>query len=75
MPLLLILLLFSSCYSKKELTPNDTAFDPNKRNWEQVYKYELNRALENDDDAAFHFFWRYYLEERYKNKLINKSPP
>jgi hypothetical protein len=69
----LILLLFCVSCSTKKLTPNDTRLDPNKRNWEEVYKKELISALENDDDQAFHFFWRYYLEERYKNK--NKKLP
>ncbi len=69
----LILLLFCVSCSTKKLTPNDTRFNPNKRNWEEVYKKELISALENDDDQAFHFFWRYYLEERYKNK--NKKLP
>lgn len=38
-------------------------------NWEHIYAKELDQALKNDDDTAFRFFWPYYLQERYKNKL------
>lgn len=69
MRVLFLLFLISSCSNKKLLTPKDTFFNENERNWEQVYEEELKSALENNDNVAFYFFWPYYLEERYKNKL------
>jgi hypothetical protein len=41
----------------------------NKKDWEQLYAHELNSALDNEDDLAFYFFWPYYLQARYENKL------
>lgn len=67
----LIFLLLIGCSQINKPSTKDTRFDPNKRDWEQVYKQELISALENDDEVAFYFFWRYYLEERYNNKLKN----
>lgn len=63
-----LLLLICSCNSKRELHPSDTSFDPNNRDWSQVYEHELNEALKNNDDEAYRFFWPEYLKELYKKK-------
>lgn len=66
MPILILIFFISSCSNNKLLKPQDTMFNEEDRNWEEVYSQELKSALENDDEEAFHFFWRYYLEEKYK---------
>jgi hypothetical protein len=69
--LLFIILFFASCQTQPKPTPKpiDTRHREDKRNWEYLYARELKNALDNEDDVAFHFFWVYYLEARYENKL------
>ena len=64
----------SSCViSKKEPTIEDTRFNEDDRNWPEVYKHEVAVAIENDDEAAYHFFfWAYIAERQRLNKLKNK---
>lgn len=62
-----LLFLLSCQHSKLD----KTKFKEDEKNWEYLYSLELKSALENEDDAAFHFFWPYYLQERYNNKLKN----
>ncbi len=74
MRLLFIWILFiSSCTNSNKLKPSDTLFKEEDRNWEEVYAIELERSLFHEDDVSFHFFWPYYLKERYLNK--QKKPP
>tara|TARA_R110001592_G_scaffold98168_1_gene280620 strand:+ start:280 stop:570 length:291 start_codon:yes stop_codon:yes gene_type:complete len=65
----LLFLIFTGC-TRKSYVPRitDTEFDQSKRNWEIVYKNELEAALKNDDGESYYFFWREYLAERYRNK-------
>jgi hypothetical protein len=63
------ILFITSCISQQpKLQPKDTKFKERDRNWEYLYAQELNAALENQDAAAYYFFWPYYLQERSKNK-------
>lgn len=73
--IIFILLIISSCQTNniKKLKPSDTNLKHKEKNWEYLYAIELKRALENEDDLAFYFFWPYYLQERYNNKLNNDS--
>lgn len=70
-----ILLIISSCQTNNipKVKPSDTTLKQEEKNWEYLYAIELKRALENEDDAAFYFFWPYYLQERHNNKLKNDS--
>lgn len=75
MRLLFIWILFiSSCTNSNKLKPSDTLFKEEDRNWEEVYAIELERALFHEDDVSFHFFWPYYLKERYLNKQKTLHP-
>ena len=70
--LFIILIICFGCQNKqinKSPKPIDTKFKEDNRDWEYLYALELKSALENDDDVAFHFFWTYYLQARYENKL------
>lgn len=40
-----------------------------QKNWQSIYKQELETAIQNDDDEAFRFFWPEYLKEL--NKKYN----
>ena len=67
--LFLIIILFSvSCNHKNSLSPSDTAFDEQKRDWLSIYRTELEIALENDDNEAIYFFWPEYLKEKEKQR-------
>lgn len=63
MRLLLIIVLLSGCSLKKAPKPSDTLFDPEKRNWLEIYAHELRVAKENNDYDAFRFFWPEYVRE------------
>lgn len=63
------LLIFSSCVHTHNPQPYDTIFKDELKNWELVYEHELKVAIENEDIAAFYFFWPEYLKEIEKRKL------
>lgn len=62
MRFLLCLLFTIGCSYKKEPMPNDTLFLDKNRDWEYLYAQELKAAIDNEDDAAFYFFWPEYLK-------------
>ena len=65
-----VLFFITSCHPQLEKPyPQNTEFKESSKNWEYLYSLELQSALRNEDDAAFFFFWPYYLQERYRNKL------
>ena len=66
-------ILFSaSCASTQpKLQPKNTRPKPSQKNWEYLYAQELSAALENNDVAAYYFFWPLYMNERNKNKCKN----
>ena len=64
----ILFLLCVSCPNKSTQKIKPLNIEPN---WEYLYSLELKSALKNEDDAAFYFFWPYYLQERYNNKLKN----
>ena len=74
---LIIVLLFGCQHVEtKDPKPSDTKPNKDARNWEYLYSIELKNAVENGDEAAFYFFWPYYLEARSENKLkANKDLP
>lgn len=71
---LIIILLFGCKHNGLDKSqPSDVQLNKDERNWEHLYAIELENALKNQDDMAFHFFWPLYLKARYENKLkINK---
>jgi hypothetical protein len=69
------ILFFVSCASTQpKLQPKDTRPKPSQKNWEYLYAQELSAALENNDVAAYYFFWPLYMNERNKNKCKNYNP-
>ena len=62
----ILFLLFVSCLNTPTNQPKPLNIESN---WEHIYAKEMDRALKNEDYTAFRFFWPYYLQERYKNKL------
>lgn len=61
---LLLLFLLSSCVIKHDPQPYDTNFDPADRDWIEIYKKEIEIAIENNDYEAWSFFWREYMLEK-----------
>jgi len=60
----LFLLLLTGCYSNKAPTSLDTSLHEEDRDWVEVYRMEIKRAVENEDEAAYHFFFQEYMRER-----------
>jgi len=69
----LALILLTSCIVPPGPTPKDTEFDPSKRNWAEVYRHEIKRAVENEDSDAYHFFFQEYMRERIRQERAKKS--
>lgn len=64
MRVLIFLLLLSGCYSNKSPTVSDTYLNEEDRDWAQIYRMEIKRAVDNDDEDAYHFFFKEYMRER-----------
>ena len=62
----LLFLLLTGCYSNKAPTSLDTSLCEEDRDWVEVYRMEIKRAVENEDEAAYHFFFHEYMRERIK---------
>jgi hypothetical protein len=72
--ILLIAFFLSGCVvSKKEPKPEDTELNDSKRDWLAVYKHEMVVAGENDDEAAYHFFFWAYVTERIRLKKLEEE--
>jgi|TARA_R110002096_G_scaffold65459_5_gene159408 hypothetical protein len=64
MRVLIFLLLLSGCYSNKSPTASDTYLNEEDRDWAEIYRMEIKRAVDNDDEDAYHFFFKEYMRER-----------
>ena len=62
----LLFLLLTGCYTNKAPTSSDTYLREEDRDWVEVYRMEIKRAVENEDEAAYHFFFQEYMRERIK---------
>ncbi len=54
--------------------PADTKFDDSKRDWIVVFEHEIQVAIDNEDEEAYHFFMQELLKEkvrRWKEKQKN----
>ena len=70
----LALLLFIPSCVVKEPQIEDTRFDESKRDWVAVYENEIRVAIANEDEAAYHFFFRELLMEKIRlYKLAKKK--
>ena len=70
--ILLIFLLLVSCVSNKP-TVKDTLLDESKRDWVAVYEHEVEVAIQNEDEAAYHFFFRELLMEKVRLYRLKKK--
>tara|TARA_Y100000590_G_scaffold143436_2_gene164778 strand:+ start:47659 stop:47889 length:231 start_codon:yes stop_codon:yes gene_type:complete len=71
-----VLLLMTGCVVADTPQPSDTAFDENKRDWIEVYKNEMRIAIDNEDEAAYHFYFQEYMRLRIKEyKESKKNKP
>ena len=61
-------ILLTSCVTSHNPTPKDTEFNETKRNWIEIYRYELAVAMENDDMAALKFFMEELIKEKQRLK-------
>ena len=61
---MLVFLLLTGCYVNKAPTNLDTYLHEKDRDWIEVYRMEIKRAVENEDEAAYHFFFHEYMRER-----------
>jgi hypothetical protein len=64
MRVLIFLLLLSGCCSNKSPTDSDTYLNEEDRDWAEIYRMEIKRAVDNDDEDAYHFFFKEYMRER-----------
>ena len=69
------LLLLSGCVTTERTPqPNDTEFDQSKRDWVEVYKYELEIANKNNDEEAKYYFLQEIIKLEYKRRLNLELP-
>lgn len=61
---MLLFLLLTGCYVNKAPTNSDTYLREKDRDWIEVYRMEIKRAVENEDEAAYHFFFQEYMRLR-----------
>jgi len=72
--LIILLLMLTSCVSKRSPQPSDTKLNPDKRNWVEVYSYEMQIAKDNDDEEAYYFFLQEIIKYQYKIKYNTELP-
>ena len=57
-------LLLSGCHFNAPPITTDTILREEDRDWIEVYRMEIKRAVENEDEDAYHFFFKEYMRER-----------
>ena len=57
-------LLLSGCHLNTLHTTTDTSLLEEDRDWSEVYRMEIKRAVDNEDEDAYHFFFKEYMRER-----------
>tara|TARA_R110000824_G_scaffold2116_1_gene10074 strand:+ start:7720 stop:7950 length:231 start_codon:yes stop_codon:yes gene_type:complete len=70
---LLFILLLSGCHFNKVPSIPDTHLKEEDRDWIEVYRMEIKRAVDNEDEDAYHFFMKEYLLERVRIWKLEKS--
>ena len=70
---MLLFLLLTGCYVNKAPTNSDTYLREEDRDWIEVYRIEIKRAVDNEDEDAFHFFMKEYLSEKVRIRKLEKS--
>ncbi len=69
------LILLCGCVTiKRPLQPSDTEFNQNERDWMNVYKYELEIAMDNEDEESKYFFLQEIIKLEYKKRLNIELP-
>jgi len=70
---MLLFLLLTGCYVNKAPTNSDTYLQEKDRDWIEVYRMEIKRAVDNEDEDAYHFFIKEYLAEKVRIRKLEKS--
>ena len=71
--IIISLFLLCGCVILKDPKPEDTRFDESQRDWLEVYRSEIKAAVENEDEAAYHFFFQEYMRERIRQVRAAKK--
>ena len=66
-------LLLIGCHSNKAPSSSDTYLKEEDRDWVEVYRMEIKRAVDNEDEDAYHFFMKEYLSEKVRIWKLEKS--
>ena len=66
-------LILSGCQIRKSPIAYDTSLREGDRDWVEVYRMEIKRAVENEDVDSYHFFMREYLAEKVRIWKLEKS--
>ena len=69
---MLLFLLLTGCYVNKAPTNSDTYLREKDRDWIEVYRIEIKRAVDNEDEDAYHFFMKEYLSEKVRIRKLEK---
>ena len=67
--------MLTSCVSKRSPQPSDTELNPSKRNWLEVYFYEMEVANKNNDNEAYYFFLQEIIKMKYKSQYNLEIAP
>jgi hypothetical protein len=66
-------LLLSGCHFNASPITTDTILREEDRDWVEVYRMEIKRAVDNEDEDAYHFFMKEHLLEKVRIWKLNKS--
>ena len=69
------LVLLGGCTHTLPPQPADTLFQPEQRDWLEVYRHEIDIAVQNIDNEAYYFFLQELVKEGYYQKTGKRLPP
>ena len=69
------LVLLGGCTHTLPPQPADTLFQPEQRDWLEVYRHEIDIAVQNNDNEAYYFFLQELVKEGYYQKTGKRLPP
>ena len=72
---LFLLVLLGGCTYTQPPQPADTVFNVEHRNWLEVYRHEIDIAVQNNDNEAYYFFLQELVKEGYYQKTGKHLDP
>jgi hypothetical protein len=72
---LFLLVLLGGCTYTQPPQPADTVFKAEQRNWLEVYRHEIDIAVQNNDNEAYYFFLQELVKEGYYQKTGKRLDP